>query len=186
MTRRRRELTPDDKALWRRVIADVAPLRPEDGQARSEPEPVPRPAPEAPSPAAPSFSPPIQKATPRLAPLDRRLMRRVARGSAGVEAALDLHGLTQAQAHRRLLDFLRTSRAAGRRLVLVVTGKGLREPRGDWWEAGARGVLRRAVPEWLSTPEFREHVAGYETAHGSKGGEGALYVLLRRDRSGGR
>ena len=64
--------------------------------------------------------------------------------------------------------------------MLVVTGKGEAEPLADWWAEGSRGVLRRAVPEWLATPAFRPLVVGFERAHRHRGGEGAIYVQLRR------
>jgi len=103
---------------------------------------------------------------------------RVAGGKEVIEARLDLHGLTQSEAHAALIHFLRSASARGTRLVLVITGKGQRAD-GD----GERGVLRRQVPHWLRLPEFRVFVIGFEQAHISHGGEGALYVRLRR--SGG-
>jgi len=121
-----------------------------------------------------------EQRVPPLAPLGRRLKQRVARGREPIDASLDLHGLTQRQAHAELLRFLRRAQADGAKIVLVVTGKGgIREGR----EAGAeRGVLRRQVPQWLSLPEFRLLVVGFEDAHIGHGGEGALYVRLRRPR----
>ncbi len=101
---------------------------------------------------------------------------RVARGKEAIEARLDLHGLTQSEAHAALTRFLRSASARGVRLVLVITGKGRRSD-------GEGGVLRRQVPHWLRLPEFRTFVIGFEDAHISHGGEGALYVRLRRARS---
>lgn len=100
---------------------------------------------------------------------------RVARGRAAIDGRLDLHGLTQGEAHAALLRFLRAAVSRGARLVLVITGKGAR---GD----GERGVLKRQVPQWLSLPEFRALIVGYEDAHVAHGGEGALYVRVRRSR----
>ena len=85
------------------------------------------------------------------------MKQRVARGKEAIDARLDLHGLTQAQAHAALLRFLRNAHARDARLVLVITGKG----RG----AASRGVLRRQVPQWLGLPEFRALVVGFEDAH---------------------
>ena len=83
-------------------------------------------------------------------------------------------GLTQAEAHEALLRFLRRAQAEGAKFVLVITGKG--GPGGD------RGVLRRQVPLWLALPELRACVLGFDVAHVGHGGEGALYVRLRKGR----
>lgn len=187
-SRRPRHLKGEDAELWRQVTETVTPLRP-----RPRADPPPRAASDPPAPkrkakaaAAASPAPKQQaeqqaaKAPPSLAPLDRRLTRRIARGARAVDAKVDLHGLTQVAAHARLLAFLTAARANGHRLVLVVTGKGHVDPAGEWWEEGMRGVLRRSVPEWLATPPFRVLVSGFERAHARKGGDGALYVQLRR------
>jgi len=102
------------------------------------------------------------------------MTQRVARGKEKIDARLDLHGLTQSEAHGDLLRFLRNAHARDARLVLVITGKG----RGP-----EPGVLRCQVPQWLGLPEFRALVIGFEDAHATHGGEGALYVRVRRTRS---
>lgn len=192
MSRRRRppSLTPEDVALWRRVTESVRPLetRRPDRETRGQ-APAAEEAAAPPPPAAssrPTFPPLRSRASPPppAAAVDKRLVRRAGRGRASVEAVLDLHGLTQRQAHARLAAFLRESQAAGRRLVLVVTGKGRIDGTGDWWEDTPRGVLRRAVPAWLETPELRPLVVGWRQAHVRKGGEGAIYVQIRRRRAG--
>jgi DNA-nicking Smr family endonuclease len=121
------------------------------------------------TPPPPSLPPP-----PPLAPLERRTRRALARGRAAPEAKLDLHGLTQAEAHGALISFLRRARSGGLGLVLVVTGRG-RDPTEG-------GVLRRNVPHWLRLPELRDLVLGFEEAGTRQGGAGALYVRLRRSR----
>lgn len=140
--------------------------------------------PQASTRLAPVAAPTAMPATPPPGPIDQRLVRRIGRGRTSVEAVLDLHGLTQERAHAGLLTFLLDSQRLGRRLVLVVTGKGRADETGAWWEAGQRGILRRVVPEWLETAEFRPLVAGYRQAHARKGGPGAFYVQLRRRRAG--
>ncbi len=105
------------------------------------------------------------------------MRQRVARGKEAIDARLDLHGLTQSEAHAALLRFLRQASAREARLVLVITGKGVR---GEG--AGERGVLKRQVPHWLALPEFRSLVIGFEDAGVKHGGAGALYVRLRRMR----
>ena len=107
--------------------------------------------------------------------IDRRTTRRIARGGIALDARLDLHGYTQAEAHQLLLQFLSDVRDRGGRLVLVITGK------GAIGEGG--GVLRRMLPGWLSSPRFRPVVTGFEEAHRSYGGAGAYYVRLRRARN---
>jgi DNA-nicking Smr family endonuclease len=169
---RRRVLSQDERVLWSAITRSIAPLR-ESGR-----EPAIEAAPRAGKPAhaarhdeAPI---PAQPAPPSLVPLGRRMRRRVARGGQAIDARLDLHGLTQAQAHAALLRFLREASAREARLVLVITGKGSRD--------GERGVLKRQVPQWLALPEFRSFVIGFEGAHIAHGGEGALYVRMRRPR----
>ncbi len=107
-------------------------------------------------------------------PLHRRDRLRLARGRQTIDARLDLHGKTQAQAHAVLMRFLRRAQADGATFVLVITGKGSDE--------NARGVLRRQVPLWLKLPDFAVYVSAFEEAHVSHGGEGALYVRVRRPR----
>jgi len=122
---------------------------------------------------------PVKTAAP-LAPLGRRFKGRVARGHETIDGRLDLHGLTQSEAHPALLRFLRGAQADGFKIVLIVTGKGNTRGQGD--AAAERGVLKRTVPVWLALPEFRSLVLGFEDAHISHGGQGALYVRLRRAR----
>ena len=104
------------------------------------------------------------------------MKQRVARGKEMIDGRLDLHGLTQSEAHGTLLRFLHAASSRGARLVLVITGKGARASQGE------RGVLKRQVPQWLGSPEFRALVVGFEHAHITHGGEGALYVRMRRVR----
>jgi DNA-nicking Smr family endonuclease len=180
--RRRRLLSKDERVLWNSFTRAIAPLRPEADAALESGETPPElaaPAPSRRSVAMPASEP--AKPPPSLAPLGRRLRQRVARGREAIDGRLDLHGLTQAQAHSALLHFLRDASAREARLVLIITGKGSRNL-GGRGEA-ERGVLRRQVPHWLSLPEFRSFVIGYEDAHIAHGGEGALYVRIRRGRS---
>jgi DNA-nicking Smr family endonuclease len=102
----------------------------------------------------------------------------VARGRESIDARIDLHGMTQSRAHAALLRFLRQAQADDVRIALVVTGKGA--ARADGHHGVERGVLKRQVPLWLALPEFRSLVVGFEDAHIGHGGQGALYVRLRR------
>jgi DNA-nicking Smr family endonuclease len=159
-------------------MRDVAPLpgRPDRGETdRRHPagnpagtaavrsQPIPRVS--GPSPAAEPL-PPLD----RLAGVDRATAERLKRGRRPVEATLDLHGMTQAEAHRALAAFIAGSRAAGRRCVLVITGHG----------RASGGVLKAAVPRWLDEPDLRRVVLAIAPAQPQHGGHGALYVLLRR------
>ena len=105
-------------------------------------------------------------------PIDRSVYRKIARGRLPLEARIDLHGMTQDEAHDLLLGFLRSAHARGLRHVLVITGKGT--------SRGGEGVLRRAVPKWLGFAAFRELASGVEPAARSHGGDGAFYVRLKR------
>lgn len=187
-SRRRRSLQAEERALWDHVTRSIRPMRPEPPlkapPAESnppEPEATAPPEKKSPSPG-PSIAaklPPRAPSPPPLAPIEPKLRRRLSRG-ASVDARLDLHGLTQHAAHMRLNAFLRGAQGAGHAVVLVITGKGSGGYAviGD----GERGVLRRLVPQWLAAPDLRGIVIGFETASRGHGGEGALYVRLRRVR----
>lgn len=108
--------------------------------------------------------------------VDKRTNQRLIRGKMPVEARLDLHGHTKEPAHRALEAFIKGSFSAERRCVMVITGKGLR------LDSGEIGVLRQAVPRWLNSPTLRPMVLAYSHATPKDGGEGALYVLLKRKR----
>ena len=141
------------------------------------------PAPAAGRPRALAPPAPAPAKAPALVPLGRRLKQCVARGRDPIDARIDLHGHTQKQAHAALFCFLQRAQADGARMVLVVTGKGA--ARGERDPGAERGVLKRQVPMWLSLPEFRSFIVGFEDAHVGHGGEGALYVRLRRLRENG-
>ncbi len=172
---RRRSLSEEEHALWTGVARSIKPLRrprqPVELSAGSEPPPAPL------HPAVRHEARPEKKAPP-LAPMGRRLKQRVARGRAPIDVRLDLHGFTRTQAHAELLRFLHRAQADGAKIALVVTGKG--EGKGS--DQRETGVLKRQVPMWLSLPQFRPLVVGFEDAHVGHGGQGALYVRLRRAR----
>jgi DNA-nicking Smr family endonuclease len=158
---RRREPTEAERALWRLALEGVTPLPGRSRPAAAAPAPV---APMPPAEPAPRPAPSAALRTGR--GLDRRTAERLRRGELGVEARLDLHGMTQEEAHGALHRFLARNQALGRRCVIVITGKG--------------AVLRAAVPRWLEEGETRERVLATATAQPRHGGGGALYVLLRR------
>ncbi|MFG1401597.1 Smr/MutS family protein [Xanthobacter sediminis] len=193
---RRRLLSAEERALWALVVREVKPLKPEPHPHSSEEGAAPPPATvgaenasaaasaarsrSASPPAAPAKVPPPKPPLP-LAPLEPKARRRLGRG-AEVDARIDLHGLTQVLAHRRLRLFLMEAQALGHGVVLVITGKGDPESIGGGHFGEGRGVLRRAVPHWLAEPDLRNVVLGFEAASRRHGGEGALYVRIRRRR----
>ncbi len=171
--------------MWRSVTRSVSPLRrprkdaaaPADATTPTQNPTVPPPS--APRPIAAVSKPkpaPKVKSTPKapsLEPLDRRAKQRLARGAQAIDAKLDLHGRSQSEAHAALERFLHRAQANGAKTVLVITGKG----------GNGRGVLKRQVPLWLELPEFRDLVVGFSAAAIGHGGDGALYVRVRRRRA---
>jgi DNA-nicking Smr family endonuclease len=181
VTRRIRTLRAEERRLWAEVVRAVTPL---DGRLLPEPEPPAAPAappreagPSRPTPPAPRPKP----GPPLLASFDRKVRTALRRGTLGVDAVLDLHGMRQAEAHEALVAFLHRARARDHGLVLVVTGKGAAGGSDTLFEE--RGVLRRVVPHWLRLPDLRPLVLGFEEAAPQHGGSGALYVRLRRRRA---
>lgn len=209
MSRRRKTpgYTADDRALWARVTESVKPLRPSDvseaalmsgdgGAQHHEPPPDPRPKPTpaprlthfrigsrvpAPPPVvdrAPDPARALDAAPPRV---DGRTHARLRRGKLRPEARIDLHGMTLSQAHPALARFLIAAHADGKRLVLIITGKGKDRDDGDIMPV-RRGILRHQVPHWLQTPPLQAVVIQVTPAHFRHGGDGAYYVYLRRAR----
>jgi len=181
--RRKRVLSEEERALWESVTKQARPLRKRhrvtDSQAASQKAEahVAVKAVTHPKSAIPVAVPPPKKpAVPPLALLGRRERSQLSKGKKEIEARLDLHGMTQARAHRALSGFLHRAHGEGLTFVLIITGKGKIGAESE------RGVLRRQVPQWLSQPEFRTLVVGFEEAHVGHGGAGALYVRIRRSR----
>jgi DNA-nicking Smr family endonuclease len=181
--RRKRALSEEERALWESVTKQTKPLRKKHraaGPHAASPKTEAHAVTEAvvkPKLRSPATVPaPAKPAVPPLAPLGRREKTQLSRGRKEIEARLDLHGMTQARAHRALSGFLHRAHGDGLTFVLVITGKGKIGAESE------RGVLRRQVPQWLSQPEFRAFVVGFEEAHIGHGGAGALYVRIRRSR----
>lgn len=178
--RSRKPLSLEDRILWQKVAKSVKPLAGravDDEEVEADEFAIML---EASQPALPKQTqmppgPPVPASPASHLPargIDRPTRIRLAKGRLPIEGKVDLHGLTQNEAHALLLSFLRRAHADGRRHVLVVTGKGS--------SLGSEGVLRRAVPGWLATPPFRMLVSAHEWAAVRHGGSGALYVRLRR------
>jgi DNA-nicking Smr family endonuclease len=181
-SRGRRGPSEEDRALWARVTRSVTPLRkpsaPPAAAGRSAPPPPHKPPAKASARTAAVTHTAATKPSPApapLAPIDRRLKARLKRGTQAIDARIDLHGMIQSEAHAALVRFLRQAQRDGARFALVITGKGVRGS-----DDRERGVLRRQVPLWLRLPEFRPYVIGFEAAHVGHGGEGALYLRIRK------
>lgn len=182
---RLRRLSAEEIELWLTVTRSVAPRpgsqaprlppRPNGGAANSTEAVEPKHGVPGPNPE-PILAPAARRAAAPLAPLERRLRQKLARGRAAPDAAIDLHGLRRQEAFVALHHFLSKAQREGARLVLVVTGKGERGVTED----GASGILRRSVPQWLRGPEYHSIVVGFEEATRPHGGAGALYVRIRR------
>ena len=181
----RRPISDEERALWQMIAKTATPLK---RRRKSEPRPLP-PPPEKPAPklAMPKSKAPPSKAPAPVAPpparphelthghavgIDKRQAERFRRGKTPIEGKIDLHGRTQQEAHDDLHHFLARAHASGKRMVLVITGKGI--------TGSKSGVLKENVPRWLNEPTLRRHGLAFDYAEPQHGGEGALYVLLKR------
>ncbi len=190
---RRRGLTPEEEALWRKAMRDVAPFRAKKPFAEKLVSPLQSGT--MPASAAPSGLLPLRRHTVDngrriqhpFAAGDPRLDRMAGRGRIPVDAVLDLHGHTQHTAHSALLRFVADAHAHGARCVLVITGKGaapmsaysLRGGGAPHPGAGS-GVLRARFADWLAEEPLRKLVSRASPAHQRHGGAGAFYVFLKR------
>ena len=162
----RRRTTDEERELFRAVLSGKA--------LHKKPRPQPKTGPAKPA---------EKKAPPAPTGVDGGTGERLRRGMIVPDSKLDLHGLTESAAHRALWSFLQTAHKRGDRLVLVVTGKGARASAEAFdLEPRSRGVLKTMVPRWLGEPQFARLIADLRGAHRRHGGEGALYVYLRKIR----
>ena len=188
--------TADERALWEWMVRDVTPLSTHGDLVMPVTLPDPPlpdpPVPEAPADPAPAPPPAVQKPASRKQPppapapprvqvgditgMDRRMAERFRRGRLAIESRIDLHGMTRAAARDALAGFIARSAGQGRRCVLIITGKGRTREEG--------GVLKREVPLWLNQADLRPYILAVNEAQPHHGGEGALYVLIRRRREG--
>lgn len=195
--RRPRHLSSEERALWDRVAERATPLHP----TRDEPAPnmTPPPKPRRADPPAhpmPDFRvgqkasvarphdvmrPLVDRLAAAPVNMDNKSFGKMKRGKIKPEARIDLHGMTMSEAHPELVAFILGSQAVGRRLVLVITGKG--KDRDDGGPIPTRfGVLRHQVPQWLALPPLSQAILQITPAHLKHGGHGAYYVYLRRSR----
>lgn len=199
MTKRHKKLTEDDRKIWHKVTKTVTPYGNvanfsedmlggdfvevdyvDDKKAKSLPKK------QILRSVAESYQPPISKPKsastvvkqPSLNPIERPVHRKISKGRVSIDARIDLHGMTQQTAHWALYNFLGDAHQQGLRHVLVITGKGN--------SSGGQGVLKRAVPDWFAKSDFKMFVSGFRNAAQHHGGEGALYVRLRKKTEQGR
>ncbi|MDA5092996.1 Smr/MutS family protein [Aliiroseovarius sp. KMU-50] len=197
MARRPRGLSDDEKMLWKKVADNTERLHPPRPVKNSFLTEQLQPAPKVPEVKSPRFQigeaakprPKLHELAPSMVEqmaaqrvaMDKKTFGRMKKGRLAPEARIDLHGMTIAQAHPILTRFIMEAVADGRRLVLVITGKG--KHRDDGGPIPVRhGVLRHQVPHWLHMPPLKAHVLQISEAHLKHGGHGAYYVYLRRHR----
>jgi len=175
------DVSPEDLALWRKVTSGVTPLkkqsmRLQDAASINEPASEAKPSssyfPKATPVELPSRSNLPELSHGKAPGMDKRTAQKLRRGQVPIDGSLDLHGMTQAEAHPVLNRFLAFSAAQGRRCVSVVTGKGFR----------GEGVLRAEVPRWLNQSPNRELVLSFSYGAPNQGGTGALIIMLKRMR----
>lgn len=172
----RRRLTIDEEALWDALTRSVRPLRP--GQRRPAPVATPTPTPKI------GLTPPPRPATPAkpvatsAATLDSSWERRIRSGSLTPEMSIDLHGHSLAAAHNRLNQALAQALAQDARIMLVVTGKPPKNAVGAG--TARRGAIRGEIGHWLETSPYADRIASVRIAHPRHGGDGAIYLILRR------
>ncbi|MDM7849567.1 Smr/MutS family protein [Pseudochrobactrum kiredjianiae] len=185
-------LKAEDRILWETIARTTRPLRPvakrpafviedmhlwdmENGlniPQRVQDEPVKAAVAKASRETSLQTQKKQETLTNPLHDIDRPTIRKIAKGRVDIQARIDLHGMRQHEAHDLLYGFLSDAWHRGLRFVLVITGKGT--------SMGSDGVLKQAVPHWFSTPLFRIYVSAYEDAVRHHGGQGALYVRLRK------
>lgn len=192
-----RRLNPEEQALWRQLTQGIRAFRARPRPAQSSAPESARGAPSPPDepdqpprrikgrvpPPRPVPAPPPRVRVP-VPVLDRGWERRIRAGQLQPDASIDLHGHTLASAHAALEGALTQAVAMGSRVLLVVTGKPRAGGAGErsGWEGKGRGAIRSEIGHWLDRSPLADRIASVRVAHPRHGGDGALYVILRRDR----
>jgi DNA-nicking Smr family endonuclease len=181
-----RGLSAEEAAAWAHVAATVKPIHPRPASQPARPSSsavAPRAAPPAAPPARVGQPKPRPAAPPPAASgsgLDSHWDRRFRAGGIEPDFTLDLHGHTLDQAHHRLDAGLTQARAMGARVVLVIAGKPRPVDAAD--RGSARGAIRAKLLDWLAAGPHGSSVSAVRAAHRKHGGEGALYLVLKRGR----
>lgn len=189
MRRPGRRLTADERAVWAQVARTVKPLDPAPVAAPAEPEAPPAPPlPEPPRrkvkgrvpPPLPPRPAPVRSRPDTPQNLDGSWEKRIAKGTLAPDFSLDLHGANLDQAYTRLMHGLVQARAMDARVVLVVTGKARPVDAAD--RGNARGAIRAKIADWLAASGHASDIVAIRGAHRRHGGQGALYLVLRKRR----
>lgn len=155
----KRKITEEERELFRKHVAEAI-LKPAAPKAAKE-----------------------KTATLGTGKLDGNTAEKLRRGQIAPSTRIDLHGMTESRAHRALHSFLIRAQESGARLALVITGVGNPQGRDDAeWMRTPHGILKEMVPRWLMEKDFAALTSGWAVAHRRHGGDGALYVYLRRKR----
>lgn len=179
-----RGLTPEEASAWARLAATVEPIRPVSPLPKAVAAPAPRPAPPMPAKRAaaplPHRPPPVAARTGRNPPgnLDSHWDRRLKAGDIAPDLTLDLHDHGLDRAYARLIDGMAQARSMGARTILIVTGKPRPVDPAD--RATRRGAIRAKILDWLAASEHGAAIAAVRKAHQRHGGDGALYIVLRK------
>jgi len=182
-----RRLKPDEEDLWKTVTESIDPLAPNKRNRKTlSDDPVAGDAPPAPHGVKqgkkkkliqpPKVEPKPDSPLNPNAGVDKRTLGRLKKGKMSIDARVDLHGHTRESAYRILCNFIEGAYDRQNRCVLVITGKGLRGA------DGGEGVLKQAVPGWLSGGKLKPMIVSWQLAQPRDGGSGALYVLIKRRR----
>jgi DNA-nicking Smr family endonuclease len=188
---RKRALTEDERELFESTLADARPLKKSPRRPKKRTKPVLAQTPPVPAKKEKTEKKETELAAPvlrrRTVGIDGNTADRLRRGLIEPQARLDLHGLSERDAQRALITFVRSARSRKLRMVLIVTGKGgsaANRAEETTFELGLdmsmRGVLRVMTPRWLKEPGLAEIIVDVREAHRRHGGSGALYVYLRK------
>lgn len=190
MGREKQPISKEERAEWREAVADVTPLAaavklPLPGADADDASSLSRVRGRGGAGVSQKQEPSTNQFLPLTHPargrgksshgdktIERNMLHRIAKGREPIEARLDLHGMTEAEAYRQFSGFIHRAHDDGMRTVLVITGKG----------RGGEGRLRRALRHWLESEELRGGIGGCHAAHPTHGGDGAWYIRIRRKR----
>ncbi len=181
-----KQVSDKDKALWDIATRDVKTL---SRKKHPAPETAPGKPPETPvkgrnaSIGSTMAESPVrkQRSSGQAGALDSKTGAQLRKGDIRIDGRLDLHGHSADSARKKLLKYIQSSRAAGRRCVLVITGKGSPEKPDPWYES-MKGVIRREFRLWLEDASVAPYIRAVSEAHPKHGGTGAFYIYLRKDR----